>query len=576
MASAAGIAVPASRSPCWRSSEAPCPERLYFLKPRSYTVGRARHNDLCLSESSISKVHARIVYEEGNFAIEDQGSLHGVYLDAHPVRSRAPLRPGSRLQLGNVTLKFSALDGQSGTDPRANFPWIEQQKLLLSLVQALNSTLVVSEVLDQVLDAVMRITRAERAFLLLADDGSGGDAARPRRGRVAGVPGDLHLRLARGPQGPLPLENVQGISRSVVRRALETGRMVATGNAAADPSLASSQSVAAMELRTIVCTPLRSPRAARGLLGAIYVDNQESSAPFSPESLEAVDALGRHAALAIENAQLFEREERQLQELRQAQDQLLQSGKLATIGQMSAGIAHELNTPLTYIMGNVELLLVQPMTETQQDMLDAVARGAERIKTLVQRLLAFSRPEQEQPVRLDVNLLVERSLEFCHYQILKAGVHVREAARPRPPRRPRRGQPVRDGADQPDRQRGPGDGRRGPARRRDRGHAGCPDFGHRHRPGHPRRRAGEGLRAVLHDEERHGRDRPRPVAGPDGRRTARRPGGLRHEARRRYDFPYHSPTRRITSASTREAPTVGRGPRRSGTPATPGSSKPSE
>jgi signal transduction histidine kinase len=396
------------------------PERLYFLKPRSYTVGRARHNDLCLSESSISKVHARIVYEEGAFAIEDQGSLHGVYLDAHPVRSRAPLRPGSRLQLGNVTLKFSALDGQSGTDPRANFPWIEQQKLLLSLVQALNSTLVVSEVLDQVLDAVMRITRAERAFLLLEEDGPGGEAR---------APGDLHLRLARGPQGPLPPENVHGISRSVVRRALETGRMVATGNAAADPSLASSQSVAAMELRTIVCTPLRSPRAA-GLLGAIYVDNQESSAPFSPESLEAVDALGRHAALAIENAQLFEREERQLQELRQAQDQLLQSGKLATIGQMSAGIAHELNTPLTYIMGNVELLLVQPMTETQRDMLDAVARGAERIKTLVQRLLAFSRPEQEEPVRLDVNLLVERSLEFCHYQILKAGVHVEKRLAP--------------------------------------------------------------------------------------------------------------------------------------------------
>jgi signal transduction histidine kinase len=225
---------------------------------------------------------------------------------------------------------------------------------------------------------------------------------------------------------------VQGISRSVVRRALETGRMVATGNAAADPALASSQSVAAMELRTIVCTPLRSPRVAGGggLLGAIYVDNQESSAPFSPESLEAVDALGRHAALAIENAQLFESEERRVEELRQAQDQLLQSGKLATIGQMSAGIAHELNTPLTYIMGNVELLLVQPLTETQRDMLDAVSRGAERIKTLVQRLLVFSRPPQEERARLDMNQLVERSLEFCHYQILKTGVQVEKRLAP--------------------------------------------------------------------------------------------------------------------------------------------------
>jgi signal transduction histidine kinase len=398
------------------------PERLYFLKPRAYTVGRARHNDLCLSESSISKVHARILYEDGAFAIEDQGSLHGVYVDAKPIRNRAELRPGSRVQLGNVTLKFSTLDGERGTDPRAENPWLEQQKLLLSLVQALNSTLVVSEVLDHVLDAVLRITRAERAFLLLTDAEDMADAP---------VAGDLRLRLARGPEGALPLEGVQGISRSVVRRALESGRMVATGNAAADPSLASSQSVAAMELRTIVCTPLRSARAAgEAFLGAIYVDNQESSAPFSSETLEAVDALGRHAALAIENAQLFEREERRVEELRQAQQQLLQSGKLATIGQMAAGIAHELNTPLTYIMGNVELLLVQPLTETQRDMLTSVGRGAERIKTLVQRLLLFSRPAEEEPAALDVNALVERSLEFCHYQILKAGVQLERRLAP--------------------------------------------------------------------------------------------------------------------------------------------------
>jgi signal transduction histidine kinase len=401
------------------------PERLYFLKPRAYTVGRARHNDLCLSESSISKVHARILYEDGEFAIEDQGSLHGVFVDAQPVRQRAPLRSGARVQLGNVTLKFSTLDGHGSTDPRAEFPWVEQQKLLLSLVQALNSTLVLSEVLEHVLDAVMRITRAERAFLLLTE-AVPGDSPAPG--------GDLRLRLARGPSGPLPLEGVQGISRSVVRRALETGRMVATGNAAEDPALATSQSVARMELRTIVCTPLRSPRAAgEALLGAIYVDNQKSSAPFTPETLEAVDALVRHAALAIENAQLFEREERRVEELRQAQRQLLQSGKLATIGQMSAGIAHELNTPLTYIMGNVELLRAQVRDPVELEMLDAVARGAERIKTLVQRLLTFSRPAAEAPVPLDMNTLVERSLEFCHYQILKAGVQVQKDLAPQLP-----------------------------------------------------------------------------------------------------------------------------------------------
>ena len=171
----------------------------------------------------------------------------------------------------------------------------------------------------------------------------------------------MRLRVGRGRKGGAPLSELSGISTSVVRRAIETGETVATGNAVADPSLGTAQSVILMDLRTIVCIPLRSPRAeadANGTfpraLGAIYVDNQETSAPFSPDSLRAAEALTRHAALAIENAQLFEREQRTIEELRLAQKQLLQSEKLATIGQMAAGIAHELNTPLTYIMGNLD------------------------------------------------------------------------------------------------------------------------------------------------------------------------------------------------------------------------------
>ena len=145
------------------------PEKIYFLKPRSYTLGRARHNDLSLTEPSISKAHARILYEDGRFTVEDQGSLHGVYVNASKVQ-RTALPHGAQIQLGNVTLKFSLLGSDGSTEQIAEFPWIEQQQLLLSLVQTLNSTLVLSQVLEQVLDAVMRITKAERGFLLLTPE----------------------------------------------------------------------------------------------------------------------------------------------------------------------------------------------------------------------------------------------------------------------------------------------------------------------------------------------------------------------------------------------------------------------
>ncbi len=406
-------------------------ERLYYLGPRHYTIGRAAHNDLALQEPSISKSHARLIYEDGSFSVEDEKSLHGVYVNATK-SSRAALVHGALLQLGNVTFKFKVLGSEGTTDKIAQFPWVEHQQLLLSLVQTLNSTLVLSEVLVQVLDAVMRITRAERGYLFLAD------AAPEDGGSFHSIAG-LHLRVGRR-RGGVPIEDVQGVSSSVIRKAVESGETVATGNAVADPSLGLAKSVILMDLRTIVCIPLRSPRSeavgtVRGL-GALYVDNPETSASFPADSLRAAEALARHAALAIENAQLFESERRTTQELRIAQNQLLQAEKMATIGRMAAGLAHELNTPLTYIMGSLELLQLQALSQDQQELLGAVNKGVERIRGLGQNLLAFSRPAQEQPMPVDVNVILERALEFCHYQTMKAGVQVEkhlEATLPRVP-----------------------------------------------------------------------------------------------------------------------------------------------
>src|SRR6185295_14366088 len=150
--------------------------------------------------------------------IEDQGSLHGIYVNAAKV-PRAVLSSGDVVQLGNLTLKYSRPSLEGSTAAAAEFPWVEQQQLLLSLVQTLNSSLVLSQVQEQVLDAVMRITRADRGFLLLAE----GPAEKEDVESIAG----LHVRLGRRRGESLPLAEASGISRSVVRKALETGETVA-------------------------------------------------------------------------------------------------------------------------------------------------------------------------------------------------------------------------------------------------------------------------------------------------------------------------------------------------------------
>jgi signal transduction histidine kinase len=394
------------------------PQDSFDLKPRAYTLGRGHHNDLLLSESSVSKSHARIEYASGGFSIEDLHSTHGVFLDGIKVE-RAPLSDGVQVQLGNVAFRFVELAQLARTDAHAAVPWSEQQQLLISVLHALSGTLVLSEVLERVLEGIMRITRAERGFVLLAGEDDGGELS------------GLRVRLGLRRDGePADLE-AHGISRSVVRRAVETGATVATGDALRDPTLASAHSIALLELRTIVCIPIRAFGAGAGRPpGALYVDNPESSAPFSPESLAAAEALARHAGLAIENARLFEHERHALQELQRAQKELLHAEKLATIGQMAAGIAHELNTPLTYIMGNLELLQGQDLSEPQREALRSIGRGAERIHNLAQSLLAFSRPSRDEARLLDPNEMVERALELCHYHILKGGVRLERQLAP--------------------------------------------------------------------------------------------------------------------------------------------------
>lgn len=396
------------------------PERLHFLKPRAYVIGRARASDLRITEPSVSKTHARILHENGRFFVEDQGSLHGVFVNAVKVQ-RAELTPGCNLQLGNVTLRFAMLDAEGSTGEVALYPWVEQQQLLLSLVQTLNSSLVLSEVLEQVLDAVMSITRAERGYLLLLHHQ---DGAAPGEKEV--IPA-LRVRACRRRDGA-PLDPGLGpTALNLVRRATERGQTASTGELVAD-----SGSMATMTLsdpRAAVCIPLRSQRARawggdgrHDVVGAIYVDNY--TLPFTPEVLRAAEALARHAALAIENALLFEREQQTIDELRRTQKQLLHSEKLATIGLMAAGIAHELNTPLTYILGNIELLSLRQLPEDHRELLDSMEKGALRLKGLAQNLLAFSRPSREEPTPTQINELVERSLEMCRYPILKGGIRI--------------------------------------------------------------------------------------------------------------------------------------------------------
>jgi signal transduction histidine kinase len=165
---------------------------------------------------------------------------------------------------------------------------VGQQKSLAALYDVsrlIGSSLDLQTVLNQVMDAIIKLTGAERGFLMMMDDD-----------------GNLHPRVARNIDQETLESGAFHVSRTVTQQVVETGQAVLTTNAQEDPRFAGQASVVANALRSIMATPLR----VRGqVTGVVYVDNRARTGLFKPEDLSALDAFAGQAAVAIDNARLF-------------------------------------------------------------------------------------------------------------------------------------------------------------------------------------------------------------------------------------------------------------------------------
>jgi PAS domain S-box-containing protein len=161
--------------------------------------------------------------------------------------------------------------------------------------------------------------------------------------------------------------------------------------------------------------------------GVIHVLGDVERRRFGQADLELLNLLGNHAAIAVENARLRRDLQHQMEQLRDAQAQLVQSAKLAAVGEMAAGVAHELNNPLTSILGFTELLLEEssPGARARKD-LEKVIAEAQRARDIVQNLFDFSRQTKPERQPADVNEILRRTVSVVRYQLETAGVVVEE------------------------------------------------------------------------------------------------------------------------------------------------------
>jgi signal transduction histidine kinase len=142
----------------------------------------------------------------------------------------------------------------------------------------------------------------------------------------------------------------------------------------------------------------------------------------------------RQILLAREMKRLLLDSEQNLEHLQRAQTQLVQKERLAGVGQLVAGVAHELNNPLTAVMGYSDLLMEQAAEGASRPKLEKLKTEAQRMKRIIQNLLTFAQPQHEGRRLLDIAVVVRESLMLLDYQLRNSGISVEVNFAPNLPR----------------------------------------------------------------------------------------------------------------------------------------------
>jgi len=162
------------------------------------------------------------------------------------------------------------------------------------------------------------------------------------------------------------------------------------------------------DIKSFATVPLM---AKEQVVGVVVVDNGVSGRPISAEDLRLLQLFINQSGMAIENSMLYNRIEDAHRSLQEAQERLIQGERLATIGEMAAGIAHELKNPLVSIGGFARRLGKKlPSGSTEWEYAETIVREVKRLEKLLMEILAFSKKSAISYDHCDIKDIIEDAL----------------------------------------------------------------------------------------------------------------------------------------------------------------------
>ena len=314
-----------------------------------------------------------------------------------------------------------------------------QLQTLYEVSNKINTNLNLKDLLNQIMDLAIELLNAEKGLIFLN---------KPESGK-------LEVEIARA-MDKRTLKNVLELSRSMVEKVATDGESILVEKT--PDTSGASKSIVRFKIKSLLCVPLKSKD---DLLGVIYLDTTKTKNLFKHDDLLFLEAFANLAGIAIENAKNYQeldnlntnlenlvkertkdlqQKHEQLkathEELKSTQLQLIQAEKMASLGKLVAGIAHEVNSPLGTIHSNIDvfsrglkriksqlgnfnkadeknqILDITEMLDNIQELTQTNKEATQRIQKIVQSLKSFARLDEGEIIEVDIREGIDSTLDL--------------------------------------------------------------------------------------------------------------------------------------------------------------------
>ncbi len=377
------------------------------------TIGRSSDNDICISDIGVSRHHAKFFNKANGIFIVDLKSFQGVFIDGERIETgpEVEIKKDSDLIIGNTTLSFQKepsgrkpypiLDTSESLLAKDNTRnYIRSLELVLKVSNIFAQSLNIDELLDKVIDQIFNhLKRIDHGAILLLNKETGKFRMVASKTRMEDKEGIL---------------SKINFSRTIVNRTIKEGRPVMMSDTSRVDKADLSDSIEQMNIMSVMCVPLKYKGEVGGV---IYVDSIGRPEGFRKDDLQLLTGLSNTAAIAIENARLFEAVKKELSERKRAEEekkklevQFRYAQKMEALGTLAGGIAHNFNNFLMGIQGNVSLMLLETdPNHPNYKRLKNIEKSIDSGSKLTSQLLGYTREGRYEVKPISLNQVVKEA-----------------------------------------------------------------------------------------------------------------------------------------------------------------------